>query len=440
MDDDEPEQPAKASPVLEQPTPVKAAEAAPPAWASTPPPVVHFAPPPKVSTLTHDVTMDGESPTKRTLDLFKTLESPAFAKTSASTSTASPAPASKSFSFEPAAPAPTPPKPAAPSPAFSVSTSTPPLFTAPSADPQEEAARKDKHLLPIFTFVFNSTATPLPTSAAQAQAMREAKAADKASLPTFDLLAPSASSSASAGPSTVNVPVAAAPPTGGFNWGAVGMAPPKPAADKWTCGVCMISNGADRTKCAACEEPAPKKAAPASGGGGGFNWSAAGMQKPTKAADSWTCGICAVVNPTDKAKCAACEEPQPKSATPTPAAAAPASTSGTPASGFNWAMAGVKPPAAKPADSWTCGVCMLTNAADKAQCPACEEPRPKAAGAPAPAAAPAAAPAPAPAAGGFNWGAAGLAAPAKKAGWECGVCMVPNDATAVKCVACESPK
>ncbi|KAI9459036.1 hypothetical protein F5148DRAFT_1287252 [Russula earlei] len=42
---------------------------------------------------------------------------------------------------------------------------------------------------------------------------------------------------------------------------------------------------------------------------------------------------------------------------------------------------------------------------------------------------------------GFNWEAAGMRPPVKATGsWTCGVCMVNNDATEAKCVACEEPR
>ncbi|KAK0489132.1 hypothetical protein IW261DRAFT_1414534 [Armillaria novae-zelandiae] len=94
-----------------------------------------------------------------------------------------------------------------------------------------------------------------------------------------------------------------------------------------------------------------------------FNWNAAGVKPPSKAtAGEWTCGTCTLTN-TDSAaeKCSICGErrEKPKSA------AAPAT--------FNWAAAGMKPPAAA-ADQWQCSACMLTqDGTDK--CAVCESPR-----------------------------------------------------------------
>ena len=73
----------------------------------------------------------------------------------------------------------------------------------------------------------------------------------------------------------------------------------------------------------------------------GFNWEAAGMKPPTKAIDSWTCGVCMVNNDAAKAKCVSCEEPRPDPATK-------GTTTAAPIGGFNWAAAGLKAPSKAP--------------------------------------------------------------------------------------------
>ncbi|KAH9024903.1 hypothetical protein EDB84DRAFT_413446 [Lactarius hengduanensis] len=118
--------------------------------------------------------------------------------------------------------------------------------------------------------------------------------------------------------SMTNGVTAAAPATnGGFNWAAAGMKMPTKAPGTWSCKVCMVDNDAARVKCASCEEPKssapsavpepPKPVAPPSGG---FDWAAAGMEVPTKAAGTWTCKVCMVDNDPTKAKCVSCEEPR----------------------------------------------------------------------------------------------------------------------------------
>lgn len=45
---------------------------------------------------------------------------------------------------------------------------------------------------------------------------------------------------------------------GSFNWAAAGMKAPEPnAGGKWACEICMISNDASASQCAACESPRP---------------------------------------------------------------------------------------------------------------------------------------------------------------------------------------
>ncbi|KAK0188701.1 hypothetical protein F5146DRAFT_1140246 [Armillaria mellea] len=94
-----------------------------------------------------------------------------------------------------------------------------------------------------------------------------------------------------------------------------------------------------------------------------FDWSAAGVKPPSKVATGeWTCDTCTLTNTNPAAeKCSICGERREK-----PKPAAPPAT-------FNWAAAGVKPPAAA-ADQWQCSACMLTqDGTDK--CAVCESPR-----------------------------------------------------------------
>ncbi len=175
---------------------------------------------------------------------------------------------------------------------------------------------------------------------------------------------------------------------------------------------------------------------------GGFNWEAAEMKLPMKAAGSWKCGVCMVDNDSSKAECAACEEPRPYSAatkgtTTVPAAISEPSKPAAPTGGFNWSAAGLKAPT-KALGTWTCGVCMVDNDAAKTKCVSCEEPRPASVFA---AMAGSELSKPTNPSGGFNWGAAGLKAPSKTPGtWTCKVCMVDNDIAKTKCAACEEPR
>ena len=171
----------------------------------------------------------------------------------------------------------------------------------------------------------------------------------------------------------------------------------------------------------------------------GFNWEAAGLKPPAKAAGSWVCGTCMVDNDASNSKCVSCEEPRPDSAMTRGTTAVPATTASelpkpaAPTGGFNWAAAGLKAPTKAPG-TWACKVCMVDNDAAESKCVSCEEPRPSDSSS-------AFAPEPALSSGGFNWAAAGLKVPTKAPGtWTCKVCMVDNDTAKTNCVSCEEPR
>ncbi|BFZ64979.1 hypothetical protein YB2330_006142 [Saitoella coloradoensis] len=99
----------------------------------------------------------------------------------------------------------------------------------------------------------------------------------------------------------------------------------------------------------------------------------------------------------------------------------------TPTGGFNWAAAGMKAPEKKA--GWECTVCMISNKDEDSKCAACETPKPGEKPVEEPTMSK-----------GFNWAAAGMKAPERKAGWECSVCMISNKDEDNTCVACETAK
>jgi len=347
------------------------------------------------------------------------------------------------------------------------------------------------------------------------------------------------------------------PAASGFDWAAAGMKKPTLAADEWKCSVCDVKNKSTDDKCVCCEEPNPNKKSEKSkdtpkftfGGSsgisfgkppsstetkttitfgkpttsneakttltfgkpaettktdnktasGGFDWAAAGMKKPTLAADEWKCSVCDAKNKNTDAKCICCEEPNPnKTASDKPkdapkftfggASAASTITFGKPAAssetkstttseskdtkpastGFDWAAAGMKKPTLA-ADEWKCSVCDAKNKNTDAKCVCCEEPNPNKTASDKPKDAPkftfggASAAStitfgkPAvssetkstttseskdakPAATGFDWAAAGMKKPTLAADeWKCSVCDAKNKNTDAKCVCCEEP-
>jgi len=96
-------------------------------------------------------------------------------------------------------------------------------------------------------------------------------------------------------------------------------------SDSWCCDVCMISNDADKLKCVACETSKP------GGRGGGAPLTGSPKKSEsltpsadplmakfmTKGADSskWSCDVCMISNPSDKDKCLACDNLNPKAPT-----------------------------------------------------------------------------------------------------------------------------
>ncbi|KAF7317899.1 E3 sumo-protein ligase 2-like protein [Mycena kentingensis (nom. inval.)] len=163
----------------------------------------------------------------------------------------------------------------------------------------------------------------------------------------------------------------------------------------------------DKGKGKATDAPAP---APAKG----FNWAGAGGVAPKAAAGTWKCGLCGLDSPEDKNKCIVCEADRPNAAPAAPAV-----------KGFNWAGAAA-PKAA--AGTWKCGLCGLDSPEDKKKCVVCEADRPSAAPA-------------APAVKGFNWAAAGGAAPKAASGtWKCGLCGLDSPEDKNKCVVCEADR
>lgn len=167
----------------------------------------------------------------------------------------------------------------------------PPSTESPFAPKLEGSSRRASlasvHTLPTFDFA------PPPSLSAVSAGKRKAEAISAATLPSFsfDIIATPLSSA----PASAHAPTPApAPTTGGFNWAASGMAPPKISAGEWKCGDCASTNQEHLhdKKCYVCDAPKPGAAtstltppAPTTtsngsgGAGGGFNWAAAGDRK-----------------------------------------------------------------------------------------------------------------------------------------------------------------
>eukprot|EP00088_Acartia_fossae_P010353 TRINITY_DN1514_c0_g1_i5.p1 TRINITY_DN1514_c0_g1~~TRINITY_DN1514_c0_g1_i5.p1 ORF type:complete len:856 (+),score=290.21 TRINITY_DN1514_c0_g1_i5:40-2607(+) len=131
-----------------------------------------------------------------------------------------------------------------------------------------------------------------------------------------------------------------------------------------------------------------------------------------KKCDTWSCPVCMVSNPADKAKCLCCEEPRPGGGGPKPAAAPPA-LNGTAADASKSETKADDAPKAMTDSKWTCDICLVRNGATDFKCIACESPKP----------------------------GANLQQKAKtESKWTCDICLVKNGPSDSKCIACESPK
>ncbi|KAK0484226.1 hypothetical protein EDD18DRAFT_1429841 [Armillaria luteobubalina] len=163
--------------------------------------------------------------------------------------------------------------------------------TSGDTDPKAATLALPESSLPVFSFVSPSS-RPSSLEPSDAEVHGRAKAASTFKLPTF--LFPS---SPVAGPSklgAVTPPVAAPIPTAppkSFDWNAAGVKPPsKAATGEWICGICTLTNtDPAMEKCNICGEhrETSKPAPPAI-----FNWAAAGMKPPAAAADQWQCPAC----------------------------------------------------------------------------------------------------------------------------------------------------
>ncbi|XP_065785283.1 E3 SUMO-protein ligase RanBP2-like isoform X3 [Muntiacus reevesi] len=203
----------------------------------------------------------------------------------------------------------------------------------------------------------------------------------------------------------------------------------------WDCRVCLVRNEPTVSQCIECQskKPASKSGSPLvkqpsfKFGQGDLPKAASSDFKSVFSVKEgqWDCSVCLTANEGSSVKCEACQTPR-KQSSPAFAAPAPPSlkfgtseTSKAPKSGFEGIFT-------KKEGQWDCSV---QNEASTAECVACQNPgqNPPASAAPAPASS--------------ETGKApksGLEELfAKKEGqWDCNVCMIRNEGSSPKCVAC----
>ncbi|XP_020355616.1 nuclear pore complex protein Nup153 isoform X2 [Oncorhynchus kisutch] len=150
----------------------------------------------------------------------------------------------------------------------------------------------------------------------------------------------------------------------------------KPAGS-WDCDTCLVQNKPDAVKCVACETTKPgtgvkatltmpafleAKTLPAAAPLLGFG------DKFKKPEGAWECGVCMVQNKAQDTKCVSCGIAKP-GATAAPPSLTPAPVSATPLLGFGAQFK-------KPEGAWECDVCCVENKGADKECVACQTPNP----------------------------------------------------------------
>lgn len=190
----------------------------------------------------------------------------------------------------------------------------------------------------------------------------------------------------------------------------------KPAPGTWECGLCMIRNKSDATKCIACETPRT------SVGLANFTTSTPACPKTKSSAleDVWECSSCHEHNPCSAAACRKCLVVRTGQS---PSEAKEPEKPVVSGSGFGSKF--------KPAsDSWECSTCLVRNPGSSKQCQACETQRPALATKSSPMSS---------SKSSFGLGSDNRFK--KPSGtWDCPDCMVQNSSNLLNCVACKRAK
>ncbi|XP_005400866.1 PREDICTED: E3 SUMO-protein ligase RanBP2 isoform X2 [Chinchilla lanigera] len=212
---------------------------------------------------------------------------------------------------------------------------------------------------------------------------------------------------------------------------------------QWDCSVCLVRNEGSVSKCISCQSPRkqslPTTSVPVPGS---FKFGTSEISKTpnsgfedmfAKKEGQWDCSSCLVRNEANVAKCVACQnpaEPGPSTSTvPAPASSKFGSSeiSKAPKSGFEGMFT-------RKEGQWDCSECFVRNEASATQCVACQNPSKQSQPAPA-------IPVPASAVTGRTPknGFEGVFT-IKEGQGDCSVCLVQNESSSSKCVACDACK
>ncbi|XP_050100328.1 nuclear pore complex protein Nup153 isoform X3 [Anopheles aquasalis] len=274
------------------------------------------------------------------------------------------------------------------------------------------------------------------------------------SLETDSVLGSEISIQSDSGPSTKLVPFAQLPKTG---------------AGKWECPTCMVFNEQTINRCVACDCPQPRAKEVAGSSAMTPNQSSAATsasfydssrstklvpfaQLPKTGAGKWECPTCMVFNEQTINRCVACDCPQPraKEVAGSSAMTPNQSSAATSASFYDSSRPTKLVPFAQlpktGAGKWECPTCMVFNEQTINRCVACDCPQPRAKEV---AGSSAMTPNQSSAATSASFYDSSRSTklvpfaqlPKTGAGkWECPTCMVFNEQTINRCVACDCPQ
>uniref|UniRef100_A0A8C8ERZ9 E3 SUMO-protein ligase RanBP2 n=1 Tax=Oncorhynchus tshawytscha TaxID=74940 RepID=A0A8C8ERZ9_ONCTS len=201
---------------------------------------------------------------------------------------------------------------------------------------------------------------------------------------------------------------------------------------QWECDTCLVRNEESASSCVSCQTPnpvaktdvdgaaeskpstmpfgAPALATLSTGSGFGAQFS--------KKLGQWDCDTCVVRNEASSSSCVSCQTPNPSGK---PAAGAPTLATLSTGSGFGAQFS-------KKLGQWDCDTCVVRNEASSSSCVSCQTPNPSAKSTVE------VAPTTEPTVSDF-----GAAFSRKDRQWDCDTCLVRNDASASKCVSCQTP-
>ncbi|XP_043993875.1 nuclear pore complex protein Nup153 [Gambusia affinis] len=175
--------------------------------------------------------------------------------------------------------------------------------------------------------------------------------------------------------------------------------------------------------------------------------SPSGFSGLPSASAGWSCDVCLVQNKQSEVKCVCCQAPKPNSSPKSAESKkTPAHSAGLQSSSTSTASTatGFSPMFSKPAGTWECDTCLVSNKADAVKCVACETAKPGTGLKPSLTFPPnfSAAKTASTPSDPVSTGISGFGDKFKKpeGAWECETCLVQNKAEDTKCVACTASK